>query len=151
MPRATFSVIAAASLNQPLVTNVVSATAFEDPDPKQASAIDPVARGGAIGDLVWLDLDGDGVYDNGEPGIANVRVWLDTNGNGTFEPGTDLETLTDLNGEYLFEYLPPGTYAVNVDETTLPNGLSRPRPYCRHLCGRRYRKHHSDDRRSRDP
>ena len=117
---ATFTVTAADPLNLPFITNTVTATGFENPNSFTASATDPVARGGAIGDLVWLDLDGDGVYDNGEPGLSNVRVWLDTDGNGVFDAGTDLETRTGLNGTYLFEYLPPGTYQVVVDETTLP-------------------------------
>ncbi|MGB5687581.1 MAG: SdrD B-like domain-containing protein, partial [Candidatus Electrothrix sp.] len=32
--------------------------------------------GGSIGDLIWNDLDGDGVHDTGEPGIDGVTVDL---------------------------------------------------------------------------
>lgn len=65
----------------------------------------------AIGDFVWKDLDGDGVQDAGEPGIAGVTVTLaGTTGNGN--PIT-LTTMTGPNGEYLFPNLPAGTYAIN--------------------------------------
>ena len=73
---------------------------------------------GTIGDTVWLDLDGDGVQDAGEPGIPGVTVYLyDGDGNliGT--------TVTDANGNYLFTNLPPGVYTVAIDINTLPPGL----------------------------
>jgi YVTN family beta-propeller protein len=43
-----------------------------------------------LGDLVWHDLNGDGIWDAGEPGINGVfiRVWND-NGDGIFEPSTE--------------------------------------------------------------
>ena len=34
------------------------------------------ARPIAIGDLVWIDLDGDGIQDEGEPGLAGAKVLL---------------------------------------------------------------------------
>ena len=44
---------------------------------------------GTIGDLVWEDLNADGVKDAGEPGIAGVTLDLyrDLNGNGRVDPG----------------------------------------------------------------
>ena len=33
-----------------------------------------------VGDRVWLDIDGDGVQDVGEPGIANVTLELEVGG-----------------------------------------------------------------------
>ena len=65
-----------------------------------------------IGDRVWLDEDGDGVQDAGEAGIANVTVELYADGD---TPGTDTPiatTTTDLDGGYLFEDVPAGTYSV---------------------------------------
>ena len=42
----------------------------------------------AIGDFIWMDLDGDGVQDPGEPGLANVKVTL-TGPTGTVVTYTD--------------------------------------------------------------
>jgi hypothetical protein len=68
-----------------------------------------------IGDRVWRDLDGDGVQDPGEPGIAGVTVRLyDADGNLV------ATTLTDANGQYRFtsaDGLQPGTpYTIRFDE-----------------------------------
>lgn len=69
---------------------------------------------GSIGNLVWLDLNEDGLVDDGlEPGIGGVVVTVSGTG-GTFT------TTTDENGAYLFDTLPPGTYTVSV---TPPEGV----------------------------
>ncbi len=78
---------------------------------------------GAIGDRVWLDTDGDGVQDIGEPGLANVTVYLCTTSPCTSGNATATAT-TDANGNYLFADVSPGTYYVGVDPTTLPAGLT---------------------------
>lgn len=92
-------------------------TATGDPDINHAS----------IGDLVWFDLDGDGVRDAGEDGISNVVVnlYIDADGNGTKGPGDQLvcSTVTDINGAYLFTGLSTGGYFVDIDETSLPSTL----------------------------
>ena len=73
---------------------------------------------GSIGDLVWDDVDGDGVSDAGESGIAGVTVWL-FDSSGT----TLLDTVsTGATGAFDFKKLPAGGYLVDVDETTLPAG-----------------------------
>ncbi|MEX1018730.1 MAG: SdrD B-like domain-containing protein, partial [Litorilinea sp.] len=78
---------------------------------------------GAIGNRVWLDEDADGLQDAGEPGIPNVRVVLkDGEGNPV------AETVTDVDGGYLFPNLPPGDYLVDVDETSLPPGMTQTPP-----------------------
>jgi hypothetical protein len=68
----------------------------------------------SVGDFVWVDLDGDGVQDAGEPGIPGVTVkLLDNDG---VEIGT---TTTDANGFYSFTDLPVNEdgehYAVTID------------------------------------
>lgn len=65
--------------------------------------------GGSLGDLVWLDLDGDGVQDDGEPGIPDVPVFL-------LDPtGAELErTRTDGGGRYEFRFLAAGTYELEL-------------------------------------
>jgi uncharacterized repeat protein (TIGR01451 family) len=76
----------------------------------------PVEVGGArIGDTVFLDWDGDGTQDAGEPGMQGVTVTLfrDADGNGSFETliGT---RVTDGGGVYLFTGLAAGSYQVSV-------------------------------------
>ena len=77
-------------------------------------------RPAAIGDFVFDDLNGNGLQDQGEPGIPGVAVSLkDTN-------GSVATTTTDANGNYLFTGLLPGTYSVGFAapagyEFTAPN------------------------------
>jgi hypothetical protein len=72
-----------------------------------------------IGELIWLDLNGDGVPDDGEPGIGGVTVTLTLQGGGT------LTTVTDSDGFYSFGNVPDGTHTVTVDTSTLPTGLTQ--------------------------
>lgn len=80
----------------------------------------------SIGDRVWLDLDGDGIDDPGEPGLANIVVELDWPGpdgiSGNGDDVTFTET-TDAAGAYLFGGLNPGDYPTTVDVSTLPSGV----------------------------
>ncbi len=71
----------------------------------------------ALGDLVWEDLDADGVQDNGEPGIAGVTVELvKDNGNGIIgAEDTVTETkITDSTGRYAFTELDSGSYFIRM-------------------------------------
>ena len=85
--------------------------------------------GGSYGDLVWDDLNNNGVQDVGEPGINGLRVELyRDNGDGIEDPATDtLEqfTLTTAdgpkNGAYLFTNLTAGDYYAVVEA---PNGFT---------------------------
>jgi protocatechuate 3,4-dioxygenase beta subunit len=61
-----------------------------------------------LGNFVWSDIDGDGVQDAGEPGLAGVTVQL-WNADRTAVLAT---TVTDGNGYYTFSNLEPGTYNV---------------------------------------
>ncbi|HBB92191.1 MAG TPA: hypothetical protein DC042_10850, partial [Bacteroidales bacterium] len=63
---------------------------------------------GSISNLVWWDVDDDGVQDAGEPGVSGVTVTLYQS------DGTTLVTsdVTDANGEYSFTFVEPGTYVV---------------------------------------
>ncbi|MDP3582968.1 MAG: SdrD B-like domain-containing protein, partial [Ignavibacteria bacterium] len=62
-----------------------------------------------IGDTVWHDKNVNGIQDGGEPGISGVEIKL-YNSTGTLI-ATDV---TDINGKYLFENLPNGTYEVKI-------------------------------------
>jgi uncharacterized repeat protein (TIGR01451 family) len=93
----------------------------------------PSAPLGVIGNVVWHDLDGDGLYEplgdddqpgtvDDEPGIqgATVQLWRD-DGDLVFEPFTGEDNLlrstpTDGNGEYEFLGLPSGPYWVTVTD-----------------------------------
>ncbi|MCP5098321.1 MAG: hypothetical protein GY943_22460, partial [Chloroflexi bacterium] len=63
---------------------------------------------GALGNYVWLDEDADGRQDAGEPGIPNVIINL------TDGVGTVFTTTTDVDGGYLFDRLPAGTFTVTI-------------------------------------
>jgi hypothetical protein len=84
-----------------------------------------------IGNLVWKDVNNDGLRNAGEPGIDGVQVelFLDRNQNGTFEPaGGDAPvyrtTLTANGGLYAFSELMPGDYFVRLAAANFqaPNG-----------------------------
>ena len=68
--------------------------------------------GKAIGDRIYLDANGDGGEDAGEPGIPGVTVaLLDANGK------VIATTITDAAGSYRFAGLPDGNYTVVVTDT----------------------------------
>ena len=70
-----------------------------------------------LGSTVWLDSNGDGDQDAGEPGIAGVEVQLlDTDGN------VIATTTTDADGNYVFENLPAGDYVVALPESNQDAG-----------------------------
>ena len=71
---------------------------------------------GSLGDYVWDDLNEDGIQDNGEPGVQNVRVILKKNG-----AIVGIE-YTDANGYYLFTELSAGIYDVTFG--SLPFGYT---------------------------
>ncbi|MGL4773385.1 MAG: SdrD B-like domain-containing protein, partial [Clostridium sp.] len=92
---------------------------------------------GVIGDFVWEDLNGNGLYDPNEPGVNGVRVELydnayvllkvaitnnDINGNPGYYLFTDLAP-----GQYLVKFIPPNDYILTQQKDTEPNG-SKPDP-----------------------
>ena len=68
----------------------------------------------SIGDYVWNDLNRNGLQEEGEPGLANVRMQLYArNASGSLTPLGD--TFTNGNGLYRFFNLTPGEqYRVRV-------------------------------------
>jgi len=73
----------------------------------------------SISGTVFDDLNGNGVQDSGEPGLAGLTVYLDLDGSGQYE-STDPSATTDANGNYTIPGLIPGTYSVNA---IVPAGL----------------------------
>ncbi|HHP7245753.1 MAG TPA: SdrD B-like domain-containing protein, partial [Elainellaceae cyanobacterium] len=87
-------------------------------DPEKLAWIDsiigtvpPVDELGQISGSVWDDLNGNGVRDSAEPGLANWTVYLDDNQNGVLDLG-ESSTITDVEGNYGFQDVAPGTYTV---------------------------------------
>ena len=70
-----------------------------------------------IGDYIWRDIDGDALQDSTESGIPGIVVEL-------YKGGMLVATnVTDSNGNYLFTGLCEGTYTVDVNDSTLPEGM----------------------------
>ena len=115
-------------INTTAIVNTAFATSLQQPFPVVATVVDPVSLGGRLGDRVWLDADGDGIQDLGEPGLANVVVQLIDPGSDGMPGGGDdtvvASALTDADGGYLFDHLSAGSYFVAVDDATLPVGLA---------------------------
>ena len=63
---------------------------------------------GRLGDLCWLDLDGDGLQGLNEPGIPGVKIVLLRDGNVIDE------TVSDQYGFYRFTDLYPAFYTLEV-------------------------------------
>lgn len=69
----------------------------------------------SVGDFVWDDLNGNGIQEVGEPGLAGVTVNLIGPGpDGLLGNGDDYfdTMLTDGSGNYTFTNVPPGNYQV---------------------------------------
>jgi hypothetical protein len=71
-----------------------------------------------LGDTIWNDLNGDGLQDTGEPGLAGATVQLFQSDGLT--PATDIDghsvasQTTAANDQYLFTNLAPGDYVAQV-------------------------------------
>ncbi len=88
---------------------------------------------GAIGDRVWLDVDGDGVQDAfGEPGLVGVTVELLDGAGAVLRRRRPWRTAATCSiGS------PDGAYGVRVVEATVPAGLVQDVPGERRRCPRR--------------
>lgn len=64
---------------------------------------------GRLGDLCWLDLNGNGLQDGGEGGIPGVKIALIRHGE------VAAETVSDQYGYYVFEAIYPGEYTLRVE------------------------------------
>jgi uncharacterized repeat protein (TIGR03803 family) len=64
-----------------------------------------------ISGTVFQDINGNGVQDSGEPGLAGQTVYLDLAGSGTLQTGDPTAT-TDANGNFQLTVQTPGTYTL---------------------------------------
>ncbi|RJR27349.1 MAG: hypothetical protein C4574_06325, partial [Candidatus Latescibacterota bacterium] len=71
-------------------------------------------RRGIVSGGVFADVDGDGAWDEGEPGVAGVSVFIE---DGTY-------AVTDAAGRYSIPGIVEGRHAVRVDPSSLPDSLS---------------------------
>ncbi|KPM48183.1 SdrD B-like domain-containing protein, partial [Jiulongibacter sediminis] len=76
----------------------------------------------ALGDTVFVDINGNGIQDPTEPGLEGVEVKLNGTVNGN--PITEQTAFTDVNGFYEFIGLEPGDYVVTFPTSADINGLS---------------------------
>ncbi len=90
--------------------------------------------GASLSGQVWNDADGSQTDNAGDAPLPGANVYLDLNGDGVRNP-TEPFALTDANGQYMIDGLPPGTYTVRVDPATLggvttatidPDGIATP-------------------------
>ena len=79
-------------------------------DPKLDAGYYVKAR---IGNLVWHDLNGNGLQDGGEPGLSGIQVTL--SGTNGFGNAVSVNQTTDASGNYLFENVVPGNYAIHFN------------------------------------
>jgi uncharacterized repeat protein (TIGR01451 family) len=61
---------------------------------------------------VFLDCNGNGVQDIGEPGVGGVRLWLETG----------VSITADGDGKFSYCGLSPRTHSLKLDPATLPDG-----------------------------
>ncbi len=110
------------------ITNTAYVNSNEIVLPLSASVtnlvVNPTSGSAEVGDIVWLDTDGDGIRDVGEPGLANLEVILKD------QYGTPLmTTTTDATGHYRFTGVTPGNgYYVEATSGTLPSGVQQSAP-----------------------
>ncbi|MBN2294041.1 MAG: hypothetical protein JXM70_16565 [Pirellulales bacterium] len=71
-----------------------------------------IVRPAEIHGSKWHDQDGDGIWDEGEPGLEGWTIYLDEDNDGNLDPGEPFTT-TDVDGSYEFTNLPAGVYTLN--------------------------------------
>ena len=95
-------------------TEVISLAIGENSIDNDAGIEDPGTA--SLGNFVFLDANGNGVFDGADTAQGGVMVEL------LDEDGTVLDdTVTDANGAYLFDELDAGIYSVRF---TAPTGLA---------------------------
>jgi len=104
-------------------TTPVTVLAAGDADLTLDAGLVQIAGTLVLGNQVWCDDDGDGIYEpsDGEEGVNGVRLdlYLDANSDGLPQPGeffaaTLTQTLAGNDGRYRFSALPAGDFIVVV-------------------------------------
>ena len=83
--------------------------------------IEPLERrsllSGTIKGVIFDDLNGNGVRETGEPGLANQTIYLDVNFDGTFNKN-EPSVKSGADGSYTFAARPNGIQRVRYDPPT---------------------------------
>ena len=77
-----------------------------------------------LGDLIWNDINGNGVKDSDEPGVPNatIKLYADNNNDNVADGAAIATTTTNASGIYAFSQLKSGNYIVGV---TIPVGYTK--------------------------
>jgi hypothetical protein len=67
---------------------------------------------GSVFGTTYEDVDADGTYGPGDKPVGGVTVYVDLDGNGKLDDGEPSQVSTPDDGTYLFRTLRPGTYQV---------------------------------------
>lgn len=78
----------------------------------------------SVSGTVFNDLNGDGIRETGEPGLAGVTVYADLSNSGYYKAG-DPTTVADSNGNYTLNGVPEGAVIIRQD---LPAGYRQSDP-----------------------
>lgn len=114
----SIAVVDEPNLTPPLVLELVESIAVGD-----AVAVNPEALA-TISGHKWDDLDGDGVRDPSEEPLQGVVIYLDLDDDGVLENG-EPSTTTAADGSYSFTGLVPGVWVVHE---VVPAGYSQTFP-----------------------
>lgn len=89
------------------------------------------AAGSVVTSHVYIDQNGDNLYDDSDVGLPgfDVALYEDTDNNQIFDPTTDQKLLvatTSSTGELAFSGIPDGYYFVELDESSgaIPAGMT---------------------------
>jgi SdrD B-like domain len=79
---------------------------------------------GSISGKIWKDTNDDGIENNGEAVVGNVKVELYNADASGQVIGAALQTITISNtGLYTFSNLPQGDYVVKIDQTSIMSNM----------------------------
>ena len=80
---------------------------------------------GDVRGTTWRDVDGDGTFDAGEPGLPGVTVYVDLNENGTYNAGAEPSAVSGGDGTFDIADVPPGAWLVRE---VVPAGFEQTSP-----------------------
>ncbi len=111
------------------LTSTVTLVAGQNDPTIDLGLVAPVVPPASVGNVVFRDTNGNGIQDAGEPGVQGVTATITrtdgtpvTDPNGNALPAAQTTLTTDVNGNYNFTNLGPGTYTVTF--SNLPAGLT---------------------------
>ncbi|MEG2348218.1 MAG: SdrD B-like domain-containing protein [Clostridia bacterium] len=94
------------------VTNAGVTTPMNPAEPNKVSVQIGAATNGSIGNFVWNDLNKNGLYDAGEPGVNGIKVELYDQNNNLLQTTTTANDFLNNPGYYSFTNLEAGNYYV---------------------------------------